>query len=112
MNIAFRCSLRSIRPRSPFVDPRSFNGGRCFSSSTEGSSAHIDPPNISALAELAQVGITDEEASTWSPQVESIVEWFGQLREVDLGDIPPALRADVESEGWLRPDEPVEFPDR
>lgn len=45
----------------------------------------------------------------WGPKIEGIVEWFGQLQEVDVEGVPPALRADVEGEGALRADVPQQF---
>ena len=41
----------------------------------------------------------------WQPKIGGIVEWFGQLQEIDVEGVPPALRADVEGDSRLRPDE-------
>ena len=38
-----------------------------------------------------------------------ILEWFGQLQRVDVEGVPPALRAEVETENFFRPDEPEAF---
>lgn len=45
----------------------------------------------------------------WGPKIEGIVEWFGQLQQVDVEGVPPALRADVEAAGELRPDAARQF---
>jgi aspartyl/glutamyl-tRNA(Asn/Gln) amidotransferase C subunit len=71
--------------------------------------AGVEPPNVQRLAQLAQLGVTEAEAAEWGPKISSIVEWFGQLQQVDLDGVPPALRADVEDSNLLRPDEPKEF---
>lgn len=45
----------------------------------------------------------------WGPQVGGILEWFGQLQRVDVEGVPPALRAEVETENFFRADEPEAF---
>jgi len=30
---------------------------------------------------------------SWTPKIGSIIDWFGQLQQVDVQDVPPALRA-------------------
>ena len=35
----------------------------------------------------------------WGPKIASVVQWFGQLAEVDVEGVPPALRAAAGSEG-------------
>lgn len=47
------------------------------------------------------------QVADWGRKIEGIVEWFGQLQEVDVEGVPPALRADVEGASTLRPDEVV-----
>ena len=69
----------------------------------------IAPPDVQRLAQLAQIGVTAEEAAAWGPKIEGIVEWFGQLQEVDLEGVPPALRANLEDGNALRADESREF---
>ena len=59
----------------------------------------IESPDVRKLAELAQLGITDEEEREWSEQIESIVAWFGQLQEVDVEGVEPAMRGGVVGEG-------------
>ncbi|KAI7844031.1 hypothetical protein COHA_002371 [Chlorella ohadii] len=57
---------------------------------------------------MAHIAVTDEEVADWGPKIENIVEWFGQLQEIDVEGVPPALQADVE-QGALRPDEAVRY---
>lgn len=49
------------------------------------------------------------QVKDWAPKIEGIVEWFGQLQEVDVEGVPPALRAEVETENFLRADTPVQY---
>ena len=48
----------------------------------------------------------------WAPKIEGIVDWFGQLQEVDVEGVPPALRAEVDSDNCLREDEPRHYDNR
>ena len=41
------------------------------------------------------------QVADWGPKIENIVDWFGQLQEIDVEGVPPALQADVE-QGALR----------
>lgn len=64
------------------------------------------------LAQLAQVGVSEQEAAEWGPKIAGIVEWFGQLQQVDLEGVPPAVRADIGDANLLRPDQPRDFENR
>ena len=52
------------------------------------------------------------QVKDWAPKIEGIVEWFGQLQEVDVEGVPPALRAEVEAENFLREDTQREYEHR
>ena len=79
---------------------------------TSSSSSEIEPPNVQKLAQLASVGVSEQEAAEWGPKIAGIVEWFGQLQQVDLEGVPPAVRADIGDANLLRPDQPREFENR
>lgn len=79
---------------------------------TSSSSSEIEPPNVQKLAQLAQVGVSEQEAAEWAPKIAGIVEWFGQLQQVDLEGVPPAVRADIGDANLLRPDQPRTFENR
>ena len=69
-------------------------------------------PDLRALAEMAAMDITDEEIADWTPKVHGIIEWFGQLRELDLSDVEEYEapgRENWMADDWMREDEPVEF---
>lgn len=89
---------------------RSLVGSTVTRSSADGDShREVEPPNVQKLAQLASIGVTDEEAAEWGPKIGSIVEWFGQLQQVDLDGVPPALRAEIGDGNLLREDVPEEF---
>jgi aspartyl-tRNA(Asn)/glutamyl-tRNA(Gln) amidotransferase subunit C len=52
------------------------------------------------------------QVAEWGPQIASIVDWFGQLQQVDVEGVPPTLRADIEGETPLRSDQAVDFQDK
>ena len=79
---------------------------------SSGQQPNIEPPNVEKLAQLAQIGVSEQEAADWAPKIAGIVEWFGQLQQADLEGIPPALRADVDDTTSLRPDIPTPFKNR
>mmetsp|Transcript_23237 Transcript_23237/g.64514 ORF Transcript_23237/g.64514 Transcript_23237/m.64514 type:complete len:148 (+) Transcript_23237:70-513(+) len=70
--------------------------------------ATVDPPDLKKVAQMAHIGISEQEIEEWTPQIASIVDWFGQLSEVDLSEVQPALRG-IAGEGSVREDVPVEF---
>ncbi|KAL4552559.1 hypothetical protein Ndes2526B_g02487 [Nannochloris sp. 'desiccata'] len=91
---------------------KSFFLGLAISPTTSSSSSEIEPPNVQKLAQLAQVGVSEQEAAEWAPKIAGIVEWFGQLQQVDLEGVPPAVRADIGDANLLRPDQPRTFENR
>lgn len=77
-------------------------GSRCYSHD----SSSID---VDKLSQLAQIGLRKEEKEELGPQIERIVDWFGQLQQVDVSGVPPAMRGGAsrgEDTSWLRPDTP------
>jgi aspartyl/glutamyl-tRNA(Asn/Gln) amidotransferase C subunit len=111
-----RCSARALKQgtsKSVWTKSTIYRHISCSAApSTSSSSSEIEPPNVQTLAQLAQVGISEQEAAEWGPKIASIVEWFGQLQQVDLEGVPPAVRADVGDANLLRPDQPHDFQNR
>ncbi|MFN3742292.1 MAG: Asp-tRNA(Asn)/Glu-tRNA(Gln) amidotransferase subunit GatC [Anaerolineales bacterium] len=63
------------------------------------------------IASLVQLGISDEEAEAFAPQLNAILEYFALLQQVDTDEVPPAfllsglrnvLRADEVADGMER----------
>eukprot|EP00252_Welwitschia_mirabilis_P003228 TRINITY_DN13313_c0_g1_i3.p1 TRINITY_DN13313_c0_g1~~TRINITY_DN13313_c0_g1_i3.p1 ORF type:complete len:156 (+),score=24.83 TRINITY_DN13313_c0_g1_i3:120-587(+) len=88
---------------------------------------NVVAPDVSQLAAQARIAITPEEedygilfdcgklfleVENFSPKIAQIVEWFGQLEDIDLENVEPAIRADTSRLSNLRPDEPAVFKNR
>ncbi|XP_071703122.1 glutamyl-tRNA(Gln) amidotransferase subunit C, chloroplastic/mitochondrial-like [Rutidosis leptorrhynchoides] len=71
----------------------------------------LERPNVVRLAETARISLTPQEAEEFAPKIQQVVDWFGQLQEVDLQSIEPAIRADTEA-GGFREDSPETFANR
>jgi aspartyl-tRNA(Asn)/glutamyl-tRNA(Gln) amidotransferase subunit C len=51
---------------------------------------NIDTNKVKYVAHLVVLGITEEEAASFSPQLAAIIDYFNLLNEVETGDVPPA----------------------
>lgn len=77
------------------------------------SASKVDPPNVSVLCEKARLTLTAEEVKDFEPQIGRIVDWFAQLQDIDLDNVPPAIRVgEIDPTKTLRPDMAQLFPDR
>ena len=47
--------------------------------------------DVSYVAELARLELTDEEKATFQPQLENIVKYVEKISEVDVSDVPPTM---------------------
>jgi aspartyl-tRNA(Asn)/glutamyl-tRNA(Gln) amidotransferase subunit C len=50
----------------------------------------IDTKTVKHVAHLVRLGISEEEAQTFSGQFSSIIDYFNMLNEVDTENVPPA----------------------
>ncbi|KAG2319556.1 hypothetical protein Bca4012_054204 [Brassica carinata] len=82
---------------------------RCFSSDTNPSV--LQPPDVSRLAETARISVTPAEIEECGPKIRQVIDWFGQLQQVDVNSVEPAIRAEMEG-GNLREDAPETFENR
>ena len=57
------------------------------------------------IAELAKLGITDEEVEQFSEQLSAILEYAEKLNELDTEAIPPTAQV-IELHNVMRDDEP------
>ena len=71
----------------------------------------LERPNVARLAETARISLTPQEAEEFAPKIQKVVDWFGQLQDVDLQSIEPAIRPDTEA-GSFREDSPETFDNR
>ena len=53
----------------------------------------IDRQQVQKIAHLARLEITSSEEEAFAPQLNSILEYFEQLSELDTEDVPPTTRA-------------------
>ncbi|XP_059282599.1 glutamyl-tRNA(Gln) amidotransferase subunit C, chloroplastic/mitochondrial-like [Lycium ferocissimum] len=71
-------------------------------------SSLLEPPNVPRLSETARISLTPQEIEDFAPKIRQVIDWFGQLQNVDLQSIKPAIRADTEGDN-LRGDVPEKF---
>ncbi|KAM7459334.1 hypothetical protein LguiA_036328 [Lonicera macranthoides] len=74
-------------------------------------SSGLDPPDLVRLAETARISLTPTEVEEFTPKIQQVLDWFGQLQDVDLQSIEPSIRADTEGDN-LRDDLPEKFENR
>ena len=44
---------------------------------------------VQHVAELAKLGVTEEETETYREQLSAILDYFNRLRQLDTDDVPP-----------------------
>ena len=71
----------------------------------------IDRDQVHKVANLARLEMTDEEEEQIAAQMNSILEYFEQLSELDTNDVPPTTRA-IDISNVTRPDYLQPSPDR
>lgn len=68
---------------------------------------------VEHIAELAKLGLTEEEKRTFQEQLSAILEYFEKLQEVDTSAIPPTATVlplyNVMREDEVRPSFPPEL---
>lgn len=67
----------------------------------------ISEEEVRHVAELARLGLSDEEASQMSGQLGAILDSVEKIGELDLADVPPTANP-LAAANVLRPDEPHE----
>jgi aspartyl-tRNA(Asn)/glutamyl-tRNA(Gln) amidotransferase subunit C len=79
-NILLDVGLDMGRPITTLLDQRSWND----------MTQTIDTKTVRHVAFLVRLGISEEEAHTFSRQFSSIIDYFNMLNEVDTMNVPPA----------------------
>ena len=73
----------------------------------------VDTATVRRIARLARIAVTDGEAEALVPELNNILGWIEQLREVDVSGVEPMtavipnrlrLRDDVVTDGGIRED--------
>ena len=71
----------------------------------------IDREEVKKVANLARLNITEAEEEAFTTQLNSILDYFGQLSQLDTTDVPPTTRA-IETSNITRTDKLTPFPDK
>ena len=65
----------------------------------------ISEEEVRHVANLARLGLTDEEVERMGEQLGAILNYMEQIGELDLEEVPPTANA-MDLTNVLRPDEP------
>lgn len=71
----------------------------------------IDREQVRKVAYLARLDITAQEEEEFTGQLNSILDYFEQLSELDTDNVPPTTRA-IETSNITRPDLLEPFPNK
>ena len=71
----------------------------------------IDREEVRKVANLARLNITEAEEAEFTVQLNSILEYFDRLSELDTTDVKPTTRA-IETSNITREDRITPFPDK
>ncbi|MEQ8756787.1 Asp-tRNA(Asn)/Glu-tRNA(Gln) amidotransferase subunit GatC [Coleofasciculus sp. G1-WW12-02] len=71
----------------------------------------IDLEQVRKVANLARLELTSEEEDQFLPQLNSILDYFQQLSELDTENVPPTTRA-IDVSNVTRPDQLQRYPER
>ena len=71
----------------------------------------IDREQVRKVAYLARLNITAQEEEEFTGQLNSILDYFEQLSELDTDNVPPTTRA-IETSNITRPDKLEPFPNK
>ena len=71
----------------------------------------VDAATVRHIAKLARIAVSDEEVASLEPELNNILGWIEQLREVDVTGVQPMtavipnqlrMRQDVVNDGGIR----------
>lgn len=71
----------------------------------------IDRAEVRKVANLARLNISEAEETEFTSQLNSILEYFDQLSELDTTDVKPTTRA-IETSNITRADKLAPFPNK
>ena len=55
--------------------------------------SHISADDVKKVAQLARLDLPNDKIKTYTKQLESILDYVGQLKSIDTTDVPPTTRA-------------------
>ncbi|MEX0683077.1 MAG: Asp-tRNA(Asn)/Glu-tRNA(Gln) amidotransferase subunit GatC [Dehalococcoidia bacterium] len=65
----------------------------------------LTPDEVRHIALLARLGLTDDDVARFSGQLSNILEYFEELRQVDVEGVPPTAYP-LDLHNVMRADEP------
>ncbi len=71
----------------------------------------LDREQVHKVAHLARLELTPEEEEQFTTQLASILDYFEQLSELDVSDVPPTTRA-IDVSNVTRADDLQPYSDR
>lgn len=71
----------------------------------------IDRDQVHKVAHLARLELSTAEEEQFTTQLNSILDYFQQLSELDVSDVQPTFRA-IDASNVTRPDQLDAYPDR
>ncbi|HEY9617428.1 MAG TPA: Asp-tRNA(Asn)/Glu-tRNA(Gln) amidotransferase subunit GatC [Microcoleaceae cyanobacterium] len=71
----------------------------------------IDRDQVHKVAHLARLELSATEEEQFTTQLNSILDYFQQLSELDVSDVQPTFRA-IDASNITRPDQLQSYPDR
>ncbi|NMF62983.1 Asp-tRNA(Asn)/Glu-tRNA(Gln) amidotransferase subunit GatC [Brasilonema octagenarum] len=71
----------------------------------------IDREQVHKVANLARLELTPEEEEKFTTQLGTILDYFEQLSELDVNNVPPTLRA-IDVKNVTRADDLQPYPNR
>jgi aspartyl-tRNA(Asn)/glutamyl-tRNA(Gln) amidotransferase subunit C len=71
----------------------------------------IDREQVHRVANLARLALTEAEEAQFTTQLSSILDYFEQLQELDVSDVPPTTRA-IDVSNVTRADHRQLYPER
>jgi len=71
----------------------------------------INREQVRKVADLARLELTEAEEEQFTTQMGGILDYFEQLQELDVTDVPPTTRA-IDISNVTRPDQRRLYPER
>lgn len=71
----------------------------------------LDRDQVHKVAHLARLELTEAEEAQFAAQLSDILDYFEQLSELDVSDVPPTTRA-IDVSNVFRPDRLQPYGDR
>jgi aspartyl-tRNA(Asn)/glutamyl-tRNA(Gln) amidotransferase subunit C len=71
----------------------------------------LSKDEVKHIAELARIGLTEEEVEKYQKDLSAILDWIEQLKEVDVSGVEPTAHI-IGMKNIMREDKAIEFNDK